>query len=85
MISALIYLLCSATCAVCALLLLRSYRRSRMRLLLWSGLGFAGFTVNNVLLFLDRTVYLQTDLSAYRTVAAVAGIAILLFGLIWES
>lgn len=85
MISALIYLLCGVTCAVCAMLLLRSYRRSRIRLLFWSGIGFTGFTINNVLLFLDHTIYLHVDLSPYRTAAAVAGVALLLFGLIWES
>lgn len=85
MISALIYLLCGVTSAVCAVLLLRSYCRSRMRLLLWSGIGFTAFTVNNVLLFLDRAVYIHADLSPYRTIAAVAGITLLLVGLIWES
>lgn len=85
MISALIYLLCGLTSAVCAVLLLRSYARSRMRLLLWSGVGFAAFTANNVMLFLDRVVYLHIDFSPYRTITAVLGIGLLLYGLIWES
>lgn len=85
MISALIYLLCGLTSAVCSVLLLRSYARSRMRLLLWSGVGFAAFTANNVMLFLDRVVYLHIDFSPYRTIAAVLGIGLLLYGLIWEA
>ena len=40
--SEIVYLLCAATSALCAALLVRSYRRSRSRLLLWSCLCFVG-------------------------------------------
>ncbi|GEM_PF-4466205 len=40
--AALFYPLCTLTAALCAWLLLRSYYRSRYRLLLWGGLCFAG-------------------------------------------
>jgi hypothetical protein len=39
--------------ALCAVLLLRAYVRVRRRLLLWSGLCFAGLTVSNALVFVD--------------------------------
>ena len=79
-----IYLLCAATSAICAFLLLRGYFRSRTPLLLWSGLCFVGLAMNNLLLVLDvRTP--NIDLSVVRTLPAVLGLALLLYGLIWES
>lgn len=46
-----VYILCAVTSVLCAGLLVRSYLRSRVRLLLWSALCFVGLAVNNVLLF----------------------------------
>lgn len=81
-----IYLLCAATALACSVLLLRGYRRSRVRLLLWCGLCFLALTAENVLLFLDRVIFPepQTDLSPFHISAAVAGVVLLLYGLIWE-
>ena len=81
----LIYGLCALTSAACAGLLLRSYFATRFRLLLWSGLCFAGLTLNNVLLVLDRLVYTTVDLSIWRLLVALAAILFLLYGLIVES
>jgi hypothetical protein len=69
----------------CAVLLLRGYRRSRVRLLFWSGLCFIGLALNNVLLFIDVRVVPDVDLSIWRTIPAVLGVAVLLYGLIWET
>ena len=80
----LVYALCALTSIGCSFLLLRGYRRSRVRLLLWSGLCFVGLALNNVLLFIDLRVIPEIDLSLWRTIPAVAGIAILLYGLICE-
>jgi len=80
-----IYLLCVATSVVCAALLLRGYRTTRTRLLLWSSLCFVGLALNNVLLFVDLVLVPQVDLSIPRTLAALAGMAILVFGLVWEK
>ncbi len=82
----LVYLLCAATSITCAVLLVRAYRGSRTKLLLWSGLAFVGLAANNVLLFVDL-VLLPTsiDLSVWRNVVALAALAVLLFGLVWES
>ncbi len=79
-----IYLLCAATALACSLLLLRGYRNTRVRLLLWCGLCFLALTVENVLLFVDRIMVPQADLSATHISAAVAGVVLLLYGLIWE-
>jgi hypothetical protein len=83
--AALVYLLCAATALTCAVLLLRAWRNSRSHLLFWSGLCFAGLTLNNVLLFLDRVVYVQTDLTNLRLATALAALLLLLYGLIWEN
>jgi hypothetical protein len=83
--SAIIYGLCALTALGCAILLLRGYRRSRYRLLLWSGLCFAGLTLNNVLLVIDKVAIPEGDLSVLRTTVALIAMIILLFGLIWDS
>jgi hypothetical protein len=85
MLNATVYLLCTFTSLACAWLLLRAYRNSRVRLLFWSGLCFVGLTFNNALLFLDRSVLPQVDLSLARTVPAFLGVGCLLYGLVWEE
>jgi hydrogenase/urease accessory protein HupE len=83
--SAIIYSLCALTALGCAFLLLRGYRRSRYRLLLWSGLCFAGLTLNNVLLVIDKVALPEGDLSIARTLVSLGSMIVLLFGLIWDS
>jgi hypothetical protein len=80
----LIYVLCALTSLACAVLLLRSYFRTRVRLLLWSGLCFVGLALNNALLVVDEQS-LVTDLSNLRTLPALAGVALLVYGLVWDS
>lgn len=81
----LVYLLCGATSLLCAVLLVRGYRRSRSRLLLWSSLAFIGLAANNSLLVVDRLVIKDVDLSTLRLVPAVIGMVCLVYGLIWEG
>ena len=83
--AAIIYFLCAFTAALCACLLLLAYRRGRYRLLLWSGLCFAGLTVNNAILVLDKIAFPAIDLSVLRTSIALLSMMILLYGLIWEA
>jgi hypothetical protein len=85
MMAAIVYASCALTSTVCAALLVRSYWTARMRLLLWSSLCFAGLALNNVLLFVDRIVVPGVDLQLARTIVALLGLSMLLFGLIWES
>jgi hypothetical protein len=80
-----IYVLCALTSLACAFLLLRGYSRSRVRLLFWSGLCFAGLALNNILLTLDLSVLPDVDLEVWRTVPALAGVFLLIYGLVWES
>ncbi len=44
-----------------------------------------GLALNNVMLIVDLRVLPGADLSTWRMVPAVAGAALLLYGLIWES
>lgn len=81
----LIYSLCAITATLCAFLLLRAYSIGRYRLLLWSGLCFAGMAVNNVLLVVDKLVLPHVDLSIPRNLVALASMLVLLYGLIMDS
>jgi len=81
----LIYALCAMTALACAWLLLRAYRRTRARLLLWSGLCFAGLTANNLLLALDRLVFTEVDLVLPRLLVGLASVLVLLLALVMES
>ena len=82
-VAAVVYLLCAVTSLGCAVLLLRAYQRTSTRLLLWSGLCFVGLFINNALLVLDQRI--ATDLSVERTLPALLGVALLVYGLVWDS
>jgi hypothetical protein len=74
------------TVGLCAFLLLRAYARVRQRLLLWSGLCFAGLMVSNAVLFVDLAI-VSADVSLYTWRLAIAALSmlLLLYGLIFES
>lgn len=79
-----VYLLCALTSATCAVLLWRGWPRSRARLLLWSAVCFTLLTANNVLLFVDLVVVTDVDLSEVRMATGLAGLLVLLYGLIYD-
>lgn len=80
-----VYILGTLTTLLCAVLLLRAYSRVRLKLLLWSGLCFAGLTLSNGLLFCDLVMFPDVDLHLWRLGTAAAAMILLLYGLIWES
>ncbi|AKF79481.1 membrane protein [Myxococcus fulvus 124B02] len=81
-----VYILCALTSVACAVLLLRAWKRSQSRLLLWSGLCFVGMAVSNVMLFIDLVVLPTTiDLYMPRQLATLASASVLLYGLIWDA
>ena len=80
-----IYGLCTVTSIVCTILLMRKFVRTRARILLWSSFCFAGLALNNLLLIVDLVVVPDVDLSLERGCVALAGLAPLVFGLVWES
>ena len=80
-----VYILSALISLACAVLLLRSYMQARSGLLLWAAVCFLGLTLNNTLLFVDKVVVTDVDLSLWRTIPALAGMLALVFGLLWEE
>ena len=80
-----VYFLCAVTSVGCAALLFRSYGRTRVRLLLWSGSCFIALAATNILLFIDLVLVPGTDLSLYRTAITLLGLLLLVYGLVTES
>jgi Family of unknown function (DUF5985) len=84
--AAAVYVLCALTSLACAILLLRAYQARGVRLLLWSGLAFVGFTLGNIMLVVDRVlVGPEVDLSIWRSLPVLAGLSVLIYGLVWDA
>ena len=84
---AVVYILCLLTSAACAWLLGRSYRRSGIRLLLWSSICFAFLAANNLVLVLDLVVWPapEVDLRLPRLLLALAAVVSLIWGFVWDT
>lgn len=80
-----VYTLCALTSAACAALLWRSFRRHRVRLLLFSTVCFVGLAMNNAMLFVDLVVVPDVDLALVRHTTSLVSLGALLFGLIWDG
>lgn len=80
-----VYLLCALTSLFCAVLLARSYRRQRTRLLMWSTACFVGLAINNILLFVDLVLVPDVDLGLVRSGVAFVAVGLLVIGLTWED
>ena len=81
----LVYLLCFLTSLTCALLLGRSYARTRTRMLLWSAICFGFLALANLVVVFDLLVFPAVDLRPLRLWLSLAAVAILLFGFIWDQ
>ena len=81
----LIYALCALTALACAVLLLLGSRRSGSRMLLWSGLCFAGLAVTNGLIVVDTLTGDSIDLAMVRLIVSLGAIMLLLYGLVFEE
>ena len=55
------------------------------RLLLYSGLAFAGFALGNAMLVVDLLVVPTVDLALLRSLPILAGLMILIYGLVWDA
>jgi Family of unknown function (DUF5985) len=84
-VAATVYILSALISLACAVLLLRSWAQSRTGLLLWAAICFVGLTLNNAVLFVDKVVVTDVDLSLWRAIPALAGMLALVFGLLWEE
>ncbi len=78
----LIYFMCALTAFACFVLLWRSWRANRAPLLFWSALCFAGLTMSNVLLVVDK-LFVAQDLTPYRLAVTLIALSLLVFGLVW--
>ena len=83
--NAALYIVICLTMLLCAALLLRAYAAVRRRLLLWSGLCFAVLTVSYLFVALDLVFFRSVDFYTWRLGTAAVAMALLLYGLIWES
>jgi hypothetical protein len=79
-----VYVLCLLTSGACAYLLMRNYRRTGTRLLMWSALCFLFLALNNGVVFLDAVILPDIDLAIARLALSLAAAAVLLFGFIWD-
>ena len=79
-----VYTLCFLTSTACAWLLGRSYARTHARLLLWSAACFGFLAANNLLLVADLVIFPDLDLRLARLLLALAAVAIIIFGFIWD-
>ncbi len=80
-----VYILCALTSLVCAVLLVRAYRRNGVPLLFWSALCFLALSLENVVLFLDVFIFPEVNLTVPRRLVALGGLSLLLYGLIWKT
>ena len=81
-----LFLLAIVTSFACTVLLHRAYRKTRLRILLWSALCFVCLTVNNLLLFFDLVVLpADVDLRVFRHGTALVGMLFMIYGFIRES
>ncbi|GGY73889.1 hypothetical protein GCM10011613_18980 [Cellvibrio zantedeschiae] len=83
--AAVIYALCAGTSLLCAILLLRGYFKSRYRLLMWAGWCFIFVTINNLLVIADKFLVPDYNLLNLRLSMALAGLILLLYGLIFDE
>lgn len=77
-----IYILCLAVSFACAFFLLRGWSASRLTLLLWTGLGFCGIAMTNLILVIDSMI--GADLSLWRGAPSLIGLAVMIWGLVGE-
>lgn len=79
-----VYVLSFFTSAVCGWLLVRSYRATRTKLLLWCATCFVLLAVNNFFVVTDMLLIPDIDFTYVRSLMALAAVSTLLYGFIWE-
>lgn len=80
-----VYIITSLIALSCGGMLLRGYRRSGRRLLLWSSLCFFFLGGENVFLFVDLVIVPGIDLRPLRGGLSLIGMIALVYGLVWEK
>ena len=80
-----VYGLCLLASTTCAVLLSRAWWTSRQPLLFWSAICFALLALNNLFVVLDMVIFADIDFTLARQLSALAAVATLLYGFVWES
>jgi hypothetical protein len=80
-----VFILCAATCLLCAIMLFRGYARTGVRLLFWSGLCFTGLMIDNIMVYIDVELVPEISLVVWRKVPGLLAISLLLYGLVTET
>jgi len=81
-----VFFACVVASVACMWLLLRGWRRTGTRLLLWSALCFVGLAINNLLVFIDLVILPHAvNLHPWRQVSSLAAVSVLIWGFIWEA
>lgn len=80
-----VYLLCIVASAACVALMIRSYVRTRMRLLLWCAGCFAFLCINSMLVMVDIYWPPSGNLLPWRQASSLAAVAVLIHGFLWET
>ncbi len=80
-----VYGLCLLASTTCAVLLSRAWWTSRQPLLFWSAICFALLALNNLFVVLDMVIFADIDFTLARQISALAAVATLLYGFVWES
>jgi hypothetical protein len=80
-----VYALCAVASLLCAFLLLRGYRATHAKLLLWKTLGFFLIALNNVLLVVDKVLLPDVNMAIIRILPALLGMVVILVGLVWHA
>lgn len=84
-VKSVLYSLAVITSVACTVLLVREYLRTRLRLLLWAGLCFVAFSINNIVLLVDLVIFPDADLRILRLSVSLAGMLFLLYGFVWDA
>jgi hypothetical protein len=81
-----VFALCTATSLLCAVLLLRGWTQTRVRLLLACSACFFGMAVSHGLRFVERWYALESDaFGALGHAPTLVGMLVLLWGLVHAS
>lgn len=80
-----VFFLCLVTSVICMALLIRGWRRTGTRLLLWSALCFVALAANNLFVVLDLVLLPTWYLLPFRHISSLVAVSVLLWGFIWEA
>jgi hypothetical protein len=80
-----VYLLCTVSCAACAVYSWYGYRNRLNPFCFWIGLCFGFLTFSNILMYLDLVVFNSVDLLTIRNTFTLVGLGTLIFGLVREQ